>query len=64
MSLLVRLHKLSRIPPGGHQTYVSDEITESWRPLHPLVHSTFEQNNNNNNNFILIFMCLIQTSGL
>lgn len=50
--MLVHLHKLSRIPPGGHLTYVSEEMTESWRPLHPLVHSTFEQNNNNNNNFI------------
>lgn len=46
--LLVRLHKLSRIPPGGHLTY----LRQSWRPLHPLVHTIFEQNNNNNNNFI------------
>lgn len=36
--MLVHLHKLSRIPPGGHLTYVSDKMTESWRPLHPLIH--------------------------
>lgn len=39
--MLVRLQKLSRIPPGGHLTYVSDKMTESWRPLHPLSHSIY-----------------------